>query len=58
VLCLSTGVGLGGPFVETDLKRELKMIDLNCRGVVQLTKLVVQDMVALGRHIRCRLSRR
>jgi len=49
VLCLNAGVGLGGPFVETDLKRELKMIDLNCRGVVQLTKLVLQDMVALGR---------
>lgn len=46
VLCLNAGVGLGGPFVETDLQRELKMIDLNVRGAVQLTKLVLKDMVA------------
>ena len=46
VLCVNAGVGLGGSFVETDLQRELKMIDLNVRGAVQLTKLVLQDMVA------------
>lgn len=45
-LCVNAGVGLGGPFVETDLQRELKMIDLNVRGAVQLTKLVLRDMVA------------
>lgn len=47
-LCLNAGVGLGGPFVETDLQRELKMIDLNVRGAVQLTKLVLKDMFARG----------
>jgi short-subunit dehydrogenase len=46
VLCVNAGVGLGGAFVETDLQRELKMIDLNVRGAVQLTKRVLQDMVA------------
>jgi len=46
VLCVNAGVGLGGPFVETDLQTELRMIDLNCRGAVQLTKLVGKDMVA------------
>ncbi|MHB8285387.1 MAG: SDR family NAD(P)-dependent oxidoreductase [Caulobacteraceae bacterium] len=46
VLCVNAGFGLGGAFVETDLQRELKMIDLNCRGAVQLTKLVLKDMVA------------
>jgi short-subunit dehydrogenase len=46
VLCVNAGVGLGGAFVDTDLQRELKMIDLNCRGAVQLTKLVVKDMTA------------
>jgi short-subunit dehydrogenase len=46
VLCVNAGVGLGGAFVETDLQSELKMIDLNVRGAVQLTKLVLQDMVA------------
>lgn len=46
VLCVNAGIGLGGPFVETDLATELRMIDLNCRGAVQLTKLVLKDMVA------------
>ena len=45
-LCVNAGIGLGGPFVETDLQTELKMIDLNVRGAVQLTKLVLKDMVA------------
>lgn len=49
VLCINAGVGLGGPFAETDLQRELKMIDLNVRGAVQLTKLVLQDMLAAGK---------
>ena len=49
VLCINAGYGLGGAFVETDLQRELKMIDLNCRGAVQLTKLVLKDMVARDR---------
>lgn len=46
VLCVNAGVGLSGPFAETDLQRELRMIDLNVRGAVQLTKLVLQDMTA------------
>lgn len=46
VLCVNAGIGLGGPFVETDLHTELQMIDLNVRGAVQLTKLVLKDMVA------------
>jgi uncharacterized protein len=46
ILCVNAGVGLGGPFAETELARELKMIDLNVRGAVQLTKLVLKDMVA------------
>ena len=46
VLCVNAGIGLGGSFMETDLQTELRMIDLNCRGAVQLTKLVGKDMVA------------
>jgi short-subunit dehydrogenase len=46
VVCVNAGIGLGGAFVTTDLQRELKMIDLNVRGSVQLTKLVLKDMVA------------
>ena len=49
VLCVNAGIGLGGPFVETDLATELQMIDLNIRGAVQLTKLVLKDMVARDR---------
>ena len=45
-LCVNAGIGLGGPFVDTDLQRELQMIDLNVRRAVQLTKLVLKDMVA------------
>lgn len=45
-LCVNAGIGLGGRFVETDLATELQMIDLNVRGAVQLTKLVLKDMVA------------
>ncbi len=49
VLCVNAGYGLGGAFTDTDLQRELKMIDLNCRGAVQLTKLVLKDMAARDR---------
>lgn len=45
-LALNAGVGLGGPFVETDLDRELAMIDLNVKSTVHLAKLVLRDMVA------------
>ena len=45
-LCVNAGFGLGGAFVETDLARELQMIDVNVRGAVQLTKLALKDMVA------------
>jgi len=45
-LCVNAGVGLGGPFTETNLARELQMIDVNVRGAVQLTKLVLREMHA------------
>jgi len=45
-LCVNAGFGLGGAFVDTDLATELQMIDVNVRGAVQLTKLVLKDMVA------------
>lgn len=46
VLAINAGVGLGGAFKDTDLQAELRMIDLNVRGAVQLAKLVGRDMVA------------
>jgi short-subunit dehydrogenase len=47
VLVLNAGIGAGGDFArETELRKELRLIDLNVRSTVQLCKLVVQDMVA------------
>src|SRR4051794_24102647 len=46
-VALNAGVGAGGAFAtDTSLDDELKLIDLNVRGTVQLAKLVVRDMVA------------
>ncbi len=47
VFCANAGVGQGGgDFAETDLHSELRLIDLNVRSQVHLTKLIVPDMVA------------
>jgi short-subunit dehydrogenase len=46
VACINAGVGVGGLFSETDLDAELNMVYLNCAGTVQLSKYVVQHMVA------------
>lgn len=48
VACINAGVGVGGQFWETNLEDELKMIALNCVGVVHLAKYVVRDMVSRG----------
>ena len=49
ILCANAGVGSGGgEFAETDLDKELSLIDLNVRGQVQLTKLVVRDLIERG----------
>jgi len=46
-IALNAGIGAGGDFArETDLRKELRLIDLNVRSTVQLCKLVVKDMVA------------
>jgi short-subunit dehydrogenase len=48
VACINAGVGVGGLFAETDLDAELNSVELNCVGVVQLAKYVVQHMLANG----------
>ncbi len=48
VACINAGIGVGGLFAETDLDTELKMIELNCVGVVHLAKRVVQHMLGLS----------
>lgn len=44
VACINAGIGVGGLFAETDLDTELKMVELNCVGVVHLAKHVVKHM--------------
>lgn len=47
VLALNAGIGAGGEFArETELAKELRLIDLNVRSTVHLCKLVLVDMVA------------
>jgi uncharacterized protein len=48
VACLNAGIGVGGLFAETDLDTELKMVALNCSGLVDLAKRVVGHMLPLG----------
>lgn len=49
ILCANAGVGSGGgDFAETELGKELELIDLNVRGQVQLAKLLVRDMIETG----------
>jgi uncharacterized protein len=46
VLVNNAGIGVFGAFSETDLKKELSMIELNVISLVYLTKLFLKDMVA------------
>jgi len=48
VACINAGIGVGGLFAETDLDTELKMVELNCVGVVHLAKHVVKHMLDLN----------
>jgi uncharacterized protein len=46
-LALNAGIGAGGRFVrDTDLRKELRLIDLNVRSTVHLAKLLVPEMAA------------
>jgi short-subunit dehydrogenase len=47
-IAINAGVGVGGPFLETDLTKEIDMINLNVTGAVHLAKLVVKDMAQRG----------
>jgi short-subunit dehydrogenase len=46
---LNAGVGVGGPFVETDLDAELRLVQLNCASTLHLAKRVTAHMAARGR---------
>lgn len=45
ILVNNAGFGFAGPFVETDIDRELDMIQVNITAVTHLTKLFLQPMV-------------
>lgn len=45
---LNAGVGVAGPFEETDLQRHLNLINLNVVSPVHLTHRILKDMVARG----------
>lgn len=45
ILINNAGFGLFGSFAETDLHRELELIDVNIRAVHILTKLFVRDFI-------------
>ena len=45
ILVNNAGFGLGGEFTETDIDRELDMIQVNVAALVHLTKLFLQPMV-------------
>lgn len=47
-LLLNAGVGVNGPFIETPLDEELRMIALNCTSVVHLAKRLVPAMAVRG----------
>jgi len=47
-LCLNSGIGVGGRFLETDLAKEVQMIALNCTSVVMLAKHLLPRMVERG----------
>ena len=48
VLVNDAGQGLYGEFIETDIQRELDIIQLNISSLVILTKKFLQDMVSRG----------
>ena len=47
-LAVNAGIGVGGRFDQTDLDADLRLIDLNVRSSVHLTKLVLRQMVRRG----------
>ncbi len=47
-VAINAGVGVGGPFLDTELARELAMIQLNVASTVHLAKHVLRDMAARG----------
>src|SRR4051794_13526437 len=45
-IAINAGVGVSGPFVETDLSAQMNLINLNVMSPVHLTRLVLKDMLS------------
>lgn len=45
-VAINAGVGAAGAFLDTNLEKELNLIQLNIASVVHLTKLILPDLVA------------
>ena len=48
-IALNAGVGVSGPFIETELKDEMDMVRLNVMSVLHTLKYIAKDMAARGR---------
>lgn len=48
VLVINAGVGLNGPFVETDLAEHVDLVNLNVTGALHLAHMLIGDMVRRG----------
>jgi uncharacterized protein len=48
VIALNAGIGVNGPFLESDLDDHLRLIGLNITGVVALSQPVLRDMANRG----------
>ena len=48
-VAINAGVGVSGPFIETDLGEHLRLVDLNVTGPVHLAHLVLRGMAARGK---------
>ncbi len=46
LLVAAAGFGASGPFVDSDIRVELNMIDVNCRALAQMTHAFAQRFVA------------
>jgi uncharacterized protein len=47
-IAINAGVGVNGPFIESDLEDHMRLIGLNVSGVVRLSQYVLRDMVKRG----------
>jgi short-subunit dehydrogenase len=47
-LAINAGVGVSGPFIETELSDHLRLLDLNITGAVHLSRLLLPAMAERG----------